>query len=318
MQDQSQSGEPIVYVGGLGEPPRRHVWPFLLVGLLPVLAAVGLFAFWNPIRSIGRSAGDTIAPYSMVLQSGGWTSDQKIATVPVTLSLTLSNADQRTVNGLTLHFTKLDRAWSIVGASSSNTPATVSGETVFFPATMAPRGSATFAVTLLPAKAMDSEVDFTVAPGHSRTAARVQLADGTVTTSLAADGKVRNPIESDADARLTALYDPQPSVDSPTVWSIHVANTGPVTINGIRLQFPQIPTGLDLGVGTNATVLPDGQTVQFDTTLLPGGQTVLQVGVTPHISGHFLIPVLVYLGKAAQPLSSANGGPPLNIDITVA
>lgn len=317
MEDESKSEGVITYVGGLGEPPRRHIWPFVLAGFIPILAAIAVVVFWNQIRTAGGSLGETIAPYSMVLESGGWTSDTKIATVPDTLSLTLSNADQRTIDGITLRFIKLDKAWAITAASSGNTPAQVDGTTIFFPVAIRPRSSATIAVTLLPSKAMDSNVELTVSPGHSTTPAHVQLSDGSVATTLVADGKVRNPIESDADARLTAFYDPQPTPGQLSVWSIHVANTGPVSINGIRLRFPDIPTGLDMGVGSNGSVLPDGQTVQFDTTLLPGGQTVLQIGVTPHVSGHFVIPVLVYLGNSTQPLSAANGGPPLNIDLTV-
>lgn len=317
MQDQNQPTEPIMYVGGLGEPPKRHVWPYFLVGILPVVLAVSAVLLWNPIRSLGRSAGNTIAPYSLALDSGGWSSDQKIATVPITLSLTISNADTRTVSGVTLRFTKLDSAWEIVGASSDNIAGAVQGRAVVFSTTIRPRDSATFAVSLRPSKAMNSQIDFTLTPGHSTTPAKIQLADGSVTTTLSAGGKVRDPIESDADARLTAFYDTQPSAGALTFWQIHVANTGPITINGIKLRFPQVPPGLELGVGTNATVLPDGQTVQFDTSLEPGGQTVLQVGVTPHLPGHFLIPVLVYLGNSTQSLSSANGGAPLSIDLTV-
>ncbi|HEY9287656.1 MAG TPA: hypothetical protein VIT43_06505 [Candidatus Dormibacteraeota bacterium] len=317
MQDHTQPNEPITYVGGLGEPPKRHVWPFFLLGIVPVVLAVSAVLLWNPIRSLGRSAGNTIAPYSLTLDSGGWSSDQKIATVPITLSLTLSDADTRTVDGITLRFTKLNSAWEIVGASSGDTAGTVNGNVVFFPTVIAPHDSATLAVTLRPSKAMKSEIDLTLTPGRSKTPAKVQLADGSVTTTLSASGNVRDPMESDADARLTAFYDPQPNSGALTIWQIHVANTGPITINGIKLRFPQVPPGLELGVGTDATVLPDGQTVQFQTSLEPGGQTVLNVGVTPHLPGHFLIPVLVYLGSSTQSLSSANGGAPLSIDVTV-
>ena len=317
MQDQNQPSEPITYVGGLGEPPKRHVWPFFLLGLIPIVLAVSAVALWNPIRSLGRSAGNTVAPYSLVLESGGWSSDQKIATVPITLNLTISDADRRTVNGITLRFTKLDRAWEILGASSGDTTGSVNGNAVFFPTVIVPTDSATLAVTLRPTKAMKSQIEFTLTPGHATTPAKIQLSDGSVTTTLSDSGKVRDPIESDADARLTAFYDPQPSQGSLTIWQIHVANTGPITINGIKLRFPQIPPGLEIGFGTDATVLPDGQTVQFQTSLAPGGQTVLNVGVTPHLPGHFLIPVLVYLGNSTQSLSAANGGAPLSIDVTV-
>ena len=317
MEDQQQSGERITYVGGLGDVPRHRAWPYLLLGLVPLVAALGAVLLWNPLRSLGRTAGETIAPYDLVLEAGGWSSDQKIAMVPINLSLTVANADQRTVDGITWRFTKLDKAWEIVGASSGNTAAEINGTTIFFPAVIRPHASATLVVTLRPTKAMDSKIDITLSPAHGTTAAKVQLADGSVTASLSASGKVRNPVESDADARLTAFYDPQPSQGNLTIWQIHVANTGPITINGIRLRFPDIPPGLELGVNSQATVLPDGQSVQFDTSLVPGGQTILEVGVTPRATGHFLIPVLVYLGKATQPLASANGGAPLSIDLTV-
>lgn len=317
MEEHSQTGDPITYVGGLGEGPKRRVWPFVLLGLIPVVVAAAVVVLWNPIRSLGRSAGETIAPYSLVLESGGWSSEQKIATVPITLSLTLSNADQRTINGITWRFTKLDPAWEIVGASSGNTPAQINGREIFFPTVIQPGANGSLSVSLRPSKAMNSEIDFTLSPGHQTAPAKVQLSSGTVTSTLSASGKVRNPLASDADARLTALYDPQPTPGALTIWQIHVANTGPVTISGIRLRFPNIPPGLELGVNSQATVLPDGQTVEFDTTLVPGGQTVLEVGVTPQASGHFLIPVLVYLGKSTQPLLSGNGGAPLTIDLTV-
>jgi hypothetical protein len=317
VEDHSQTGDQITYVGGLGEAPKRQVWPFVLLGLIPVVLAAAAVVLWNPIRSLGRSAGETVAPYSLVLESGGWSSDQKIATVPITLSLTLSNADQRTINGITWRFTKLDPAWEIVGASSGNTAAQINGREIYFPTVIQPGASGTVAVSMRPSKAMDSEIDFTLSPAHQTTPAKVQLASGTVTSTLSASGKVRNPLESDADARLTALYDPQPTQGALTVWQIHVANTGPVTISGIRLRFPNIPPGLELGVSNQALVLPDGQTVQFDITLVPGGQTVLEVGVTPHAAGHFLIPVLVYLGNSTQPMLSANGTAPLSIDLTV-
>jgi len=98
VEERDQRGEDITYVGGLGESPKRNVWPFVVLGLIPVVLAATAVALWNPIRSLGRTAGETIAPYSLTLESGGWSSDQKIATVPITLSLTVSNADQRTID----------------------------------------------------------------------------------------------------------------------------------------------------------------------------------------------------------------------------
>ena len=316
MDDPRQTGEPISYVGGLGEPPRRRAWPFVALGLIPVVVAVAAVILWNPIRSLGRSAAETIAPYSMVLSAASWSSDQKIATVPITLSLTVGDVDKRTIEGITLRFTKLDRSWVILDATGGNEAAQINGTSIFFPKTVAPGDRTDLAITMLPTRAVDSEIDVTLGPDHLATAARIDF-NGTVLTHLAIDGKVRNPIASDADARLTALYNPQPTKGELAVWQIHVANTGPVTINGVRLRFTHVPTGLELQAGPQSIVLPDGRTVQFAATLPPGGQTVLLIGATPRQSGHFVIPVFVYLGESTQPLSSANGGPPLSIDLTV-
>jgi hypothetical protein len=317
MEDQGQAQAPVTYVGGLGEPPKGRLWPYLALGLLPVIAGLLVVALWSPIQAFGRGAGQSLAPYSLVLESGGWSSQQKIATVPITLSLTVSNADQRTIQGITLRFTKIDPAWQIVGAGAPDAPASVNGNSIYFSSSVKPGASTTLGVTLVASRAMDSTISITLSPAHGTTPARIQVASGSFTTTLTSSAKVRDPVDSDAYARLTAIYDTVPPKGSLTVWQIHVANVGPIPINGIRLRFPSIPPGLDLRVNTQATVQPDGQTVQFDTTLVPGGQTVLEVGVTPMTSGHFQIPVLVYLGKSTEPQPSANGGPAINLDITV-
>jgi len=285
--------------------------------LIPVLLVIGVVVFWNPIRSLGRNAGKTIAPLSLTLVDIRWSSDQKIAGVPNTLALAIENSDQRTADGITLRFTRLDRAWQIVGASSGNAVAQVQGNSIFFAQGLPPHTRTTVAITLLPTKAMNSEIDLTLAPDHGNTGARLDLGNGSAVTTLKLSGNVRQPTESDADARLTALYPPDVPTGQPTFWTVHVANTGPVTINNIRLNFPDIPASFELSLPPQGSVLADGQTVQYQVTLPPGGQTVLQMEILPHQSGHFVIPVYVFLGASTVPLSAANGGPPLNIDVTV-
>jgi hypothetical protein len=310
--------EPVRYVGGLADAPRPPAWPYMaLAGTLGLVVA-GVVLLWNPIQSIGHRAGETIAPYSLALTAARWSSDQKISGVPVSFSLTVDNADPRTVNGLTLHFTQLDPAWKLLDASSARSGGEIDRTSIFYADVIPPGGSATVSVTLLPTKAMDSVIGMTLMPAPGTTAARVTLTDGRVLTTLGLEAKVREPTAADADARLTAIYDPQVPKGQVAVWQIHVANTGPITINGIRLRFPDIPTGFQFRIlPTQATVLADGQTVQFQTTLPPGGQTILLVGVLPQQTGHFQIPVLVFLGAATQPMSSANGGPPLSVDLSV-
>lgn len=321
MEDQRPTeGQPtdqITYVGGLGEAPRGRMWPFVVLGLAPVILVILGVVLWNPIRSLGRNAGATIAPYSVLLTTASWSANQKIAGVPVTFTVGLENADQRDINGLTLQFTKLDRNWEIIGASSPESSAQINSSSIFFPDVVKPGGSTTLAVEFVPDKAMDTEIDFTVTPGNSSTPANLQLRDGSVATTFGLTVKVRDPVESDADARLTAIYDTHIRKGQFAGWQIHVANTGPIAIDGIRLKFSEVPAGFDFGVESDATILPDGQTVQFNTSLPPGGQTILLMGVTPSVSGHYQIPILVYLGKSTEPLSAADGGPPLSIDLTV-
>lgn len=309
--------QPITYVGGLGEAPRGRAWPFIALSAGLIVVAILTVAFWNPIKSLGRSAGANIAPYSIALTGAAWSANQKIVGVPVTFSVSLDNADRRSINGLKLQFTQIDRGWEILDASSAQSSADINGSSIFFPDVVKPGGAASIAVRLVADKPSDSQIDFTLTPGDSSTPARVQLPDGAVITTLALGAKVRNPVESDANARLTAIYDTRIPNGELAVWQIHVANTGPIAIKGIRLKFTEIPTGFQFRPPSDATVLPDGQTVQFDTTLPPGGQTILLMGLTPHGTGHFSIPIDVYLGQSTAPLSAANGGPPLSIDLTV-
>lgn len=318
MEGPTQPDERVQYVGGLTDAPRPPAWPYLaLAGLVVLLITAGIL-LWGPIRSVGRSAGETIAPFSLELTAARWSSDQKIAGVPVSFSLTVGNADQRTINGLTLHFTRIDPAWKVVGASSARSGGEIDGASIFFADVVQPGDSATVSVTLLPTRAMDSEIDITLTPAPGRTPARVTIPSGRILTTLPLGTRVRDPTEADADARLTAIYDPQVPRDAVAVWQIHVANSGPVTIEGIRLRFPDTQPEFTFKIlAAQGTVLSDGRTVQFQTTLPPGGQTILLVGVLPKQAGHFQIPLEVFLGTATQSISAANGGPPLSIDLTV-
>ena len=319
MEPPDQPGEPVRYVGGLTDAPRPPAWPYVVLASILVLLVAGGVLLWNPIRSIGRRAGQTIAPYSLALSAARWSADQKIAGVPVSFSLTVDNTDQRTINGLTLRFTQLDPAWKLVGASSARSDGEINGASIFFADVVQPGGSATISVTLLPSRAMDSEIDVTLTPAPSTTPARVTLGSGRVLTTLPLGAKVREPTAADADARLTAIYDPQVPVGQAARWNIHVANTGPIEINAIRFRLPpNAQTYFDFSyLPTQAKVLPDGLTLEFATTLPPGGQTILIVQVVPKESGHFTIPIQVYLGASTLSLSAANGGPPLSIDLTV-
>lgn len=309
---------PVEYVGGQSDAPRPRAWPYIVLAASLVVLVAGVVLLWNPIRSIGQRAGETIAPYSLALTAASWSSDQKISGVPVSFSLTVDNTDNRTFNGLTLHFVRLDPGWKLLDASSARSGGEIDGTSVYYADVIPRGGSATLSVTLVPSRAMDSVIGFTLIPAHGTTPSRVTLNDGRVITALALTAKVREPTVADADARLTAIYDPQVPVGQTAVWQIHVANTGPITIDGIRLRFVDIPAGFEFRIlPTQATVLPDGQTVQYQTTLPPGGQTILLVGVLPQQAGRYQIPVLVFLGQATQALSAANGGPPLSIDLTV-
>jgi hypothetical protein len=319
MEEQAQGGEPIVYVGGLGEPPKRHVWPFALLGLIPVAAVVAIAIFWTPIRSLGASAGRTVAPYSLSLDRVTWSSNDMIATVPVNLTLSVSNADQRTVHGITVRFVDLDRAWEIVGASSPNTVGDIQGKSIYFSNQLRSNESVTLTVTMRPSAATEADVGITLSAGHAQSPANVQLADGTSGTGILITAKVRNPTDADADAQLTALYDPLPAKDQLSTWQIHVANTGPVAINRVVISAPAAAlSSFQFLLTSQGSILQDGHTFQFDMALPPGGQAVLLIGVVPHVTGHYLIPFDVFLEKSAQPLRSATGGPPITVDLTVA
>lgn len=319
MEQPDQPGEPVRYVGGLTDAPGPPAWPYVVLAVTLVLLIAAGALLWNPIRSLGRRTGETIAPYSLALTAARWSASQKISGVPVTLTLSVDNTDQRTVNGLTLTFTQIDRAWVLVSASSERSGGEPNGRSIFFADVIPPGGSATLSITLLPTKAMDSEIDVTLTPSPSRTPARVAVASGSVVTTLPLGAKVREPTVADANARLTAIFNPQAPVGQLTQWSVHVANVGPIEIDRIRLRFPSnAGSFLDLTyVPPQAKLLSDGLTLEYPTTLPPGGQTILVFGVVPKQSGHITFPIEVYLGESTLPLSAADGGPPLTIDIRV-
>jgi hypothetical protein len=319
MEEQRQSSEPITYVGGLGDVSKSKAWPFIALGLLPILLAVLLVVFWNPIRALGNGAGKTVAPYSLALTDAGWSTDDIIATVPVDLVVSVQNTDQRTINGMTLRFAKLPAAWQILGASSPNVHGVVSGSSIFFPNQIRPEGTLRMSVTMRASHATNADIGVTLSAGHDSNPAHVLLYDGSTATTLYLLAKARQPTEDDAYARLTALYDPLPTKGDQSGWQIHVSNTGPIAINQIRLAFP--PTVRSqfelLYLASQATLLSDGTTLQFDLSLPPGGQTILYAGVVPHVAGHFQIPIQVYLEKSGVPLIAADGGPPITVDLTV-
>jgi hypothetical protein len=318
MEEPEKPGEPITYVGGLGEPPKGRAWPFILLATTPVLLVAAGVVFWNAIQSAGHRAGAAIAPYSIALTGGAWSAAEKIAGVPISFTIEVSNTDKRAIDGLTMTFTRLDPGWSIVGASSSNQAGQIKGKSIFFPARVSGGKSTAITVTLLPSKAMESEIDLTLTPARSTTPARIDVGGGQTITKLTLNGSVRDPVDTDADARFVAIYPPEVSLGSETEWAINVTNTGPVAIDTIRLSFPDIPPGFQFRViTTDSNVLADGRTVLFGTKLPPGAQTILQLGVLPEQSGHYQIPVVVYLGHSATPYRSANGGPQLSIDVTV-
>ena len=309
--------EPIRYVGGATDAPRPPAWPYALIAGALVVILVGVVLLWQPIRSLGRNAGETIAPYSLSLTGFRWSSDQKITNVPVSFSMTVDNIDQRTANGLTLQFIQLAPGWKVLDASSTGSAVEINGTTIYFADRIPPGAGLSVSVKLLPVKAMDSVIAFTLTAGHNTTPARVTLASGSVATSLAVSAKVREPTQADAEALLTALFDPEIPKGEVAIWQIHVANTGPIEIRGIRLRFPDTQSAFEFRVSaTQAAILPDGS-VEFQTVLPPGGQSILNVGIIPHQSGHFQLPMLVFLGDATQPMSAANGGPPLSIELTV-
>ena len=310
---------PVEYVGGLTDAPRPRAWPWVAFGAALVILVGAAVVLWNPIRSLGRSAGATIAPYDLTLTSAIWSSNQKISGVPLSFSLTVHNQDQRVVHGLTLRFSRLDPGWRVLGATGAESAATISGTSIFFAGVIPPGGTETLSVSLVPTRAMDSEIDLTLTPRNGgSTAARVAVPDGRILTTLALGAKVREPTDADADARLTAIYEPQVPMSEVAVWQIHVANTGPIAIKAIRLRFPAIQSSFEFSyLSSQARVLPDGETLEFPTALPPGGQTILLIGVLPRETGRFQIPVQVFLGEASEPMSAANGGPPLSIDLTV-
>src|SRR2546430_14897554 len=92
-------GEPIEWVGGQPEGPRRRRWPYALVpaALIAVLALAPLG--WSSVRSTGRPLGNPMVPYSASVK-GSWSSDDKVVGGPVGMLLPGQNTDPRHPGGM--------------------------------------------------------------------------------------------------------------------------------------------------------------------------------------------------------------------------
>jgi hypothetical protein len=160
-------------------------------------------------------------------------------------------------------------------------------------------------MTLVATQAMTSDINFNLTNGHGTTPARVQLPDGTVTTTIALIASVRDPTDDDADARLLAIYDSRVVVGTQTAWDIHITNTGPIPITKISLSLGSFPSGFQfLSAGPDATPDALGR-LQFTVTLPPGGQTTIGMNVVFRQAGSFSLPFRVYLNDAVTPLPQA-------------
>jgi hypothetical protein len=318
MEAPPKPDQPITYVGGLGDAPRRKAWPFIAVGALPVLLAVAIIVFWGPIRSLGTGAGKTIAPYSASLVDLSWSSDDIIATVPVDLVIKIQNTDQRTINGLTVRFILVDPVWQVVRATSPNAHGVVEGNAIYFPNQLPPDATLRLSISMRAAKPTENDIGVKLTAGHDGAPINVDLSDGSTANAFRFSAKVRKATEDDAHAQFTAIYDPIDSKDTQTEWRFHVTNTGPIAINEIRLILPPaITASFDLTYYTaQARQLPDGS-LQYLLSLPPGGQIELQTWAVPRVTGHFQFPIGVTLEKSGVPVLAPDGGPPITMDLMV-
>ena len=306
--------EPVEYVGGLSDAKRPRAWPYLLLAGFLVTAAVAGFVFRNAILEGGHAFGESFIPYSLNLTASAWSSNDKLTGVPVTLELQIQNGDPRTVNGVTVRLTNLSQKLEIQGARPNGQ---IDGNSFFFPQVLAPTKSEVLAITILPTQAGDWHFGVTITPGHGSTPARVTTADGSTAPSLTAEASVRDATPADASASVASTWTPHMTVGGSGNWDLSLTNEGPIAISSVTLGFPQVPAGFEIvSAGPQASVLPDGR-LRFVTSIPPGGQGTVSMSVIAHQAGQFQVPINVYLDDAHDPLTSPNGGPIVNLDISV-
>lgn len=306
--------DPSEFVGGLTDVKRSRSWPYLLLAAGVVGLLLATILSWNQLGRAGRAMGDALLPYT-VTASGGWTSQDIVTGSSTTLWLKLKNTDVRAIHGITLRTHKTAGHWKMLSARPEGQ---IKGESIYYPATIKPGGTAELILSLQPIKAGEANIEVTVSPGTGPQPMQLRLDANTTTTKVVFEASPRDPTDSDAAVSLLANYDENVSVGVPVTWRIRIQNAGPVRIKSVTLNFSALPRSFELTSAEPAATLVGGpSTVRFGEAFEPGERGVIAVSLIAHARGKFHIPVEVYLSDSTEPVAPTGGGPALTFDVNV-
>ncbi|TMD16385.1 MAG: hypothetical protein E6J00_00675 [Chloroflexi bacterium] len=306
--------EPIEWVGGQPEGPRRRRWPYALVpaALIAVLALATLG--WSSVRSTGRSLGNAMVPYSVSVK-GSWSSDDKVVGGPISMLLTVQNTDPRQLDGMTLRLHGLSSSWRIIGAGPS---AQISGPAIFFARALAPGKSEDLTVNLMPVRSGDSEIQLSLSVGRSTSSITMKTSATSQGTTLTAPASVREATPSDLAVQPQLLYVRDLRLGDDASWDLQVHNAGAVRITSVTVTFPGLPSSFELTTTRpSATVDPGSDSVRFAVTLDPGDGETLTVHFVPHAAGSFHVAAQLFLSDQPDPIILPSGDRAVNFDVTV-
>ena len=299
------SSEPVEFVGGAPDAPRPKVWPYVAAGSALVALVLAGVILWGPIKAAGRGVGETVSPYSVTI-TGGWSATEKIAGVPIHLNLTVTNADIRTVPGLTVQVRSGAGEWTLLGATPH---AQIDGSDVFFPDTIQNGKSETLNLKLLPLKAGSNDVQLNFLAGRS----------GHSMVLVSAPAQVRDLEPTDINVTLTTNYDRVIPINTPAIWVIGLENTGLVPTKSIKIRFVDLPDSVKIDSSTPSAVFSDnGKTLTFaDAALEPGDKAAVGIQITPHAAGTLQMTALVYIDNARDPILLPSGASPVRFNVDV-
>jgi len=308
--------EPIEYVGGQPEAKTPRVWPYAAASAVLLLILAGaLVVFWAPLRTLGRSLGNEVAPYALDVE-GKWSENEKVVGGPVAMSLTVRNADNRTIEGITLRMRGLTPGWNLLDAKPD---AEVNGESIFFSDTLRAGQSEGLEIRLLPLRAGPSTIQLTLSASHSSRPMRLNKdSQQGASNGLTATVTVRQATPADMAVRPLLVYASPVSVGSETRVDLRVENAGAVRITSVTLQFPELPGSFEVtSTDPQATVSGDGHTVRFPTKVDPGEDVSVSIRIVPHRQGKYHLTAALFLNDEAQPVRLPNGRTQFDWDETV-
>jgi hypothetical protein len=306
--------EPIEWIGGQPEGPRRRRWPYALVPLA-LISLLALTAFgWTGIRSAGRAVGYAMVPYTVGVQ-GSWSSQDKVVGGPLSMLLTIQNTDPRRLEGMTLRLNGLKSNWRIIGAGPS---AQVRARSIYFSQTLAPGKSENLTVNLMPLRSGDSEIQLSLMVGRGSASITMKTGATSQGQVLTAAASVRDATPSDLAVQPQLLYVRDLRIGNDASWDVQVRNAGAVRITSVTVAFPGLPSSFELTTTTpSATIDQSSDSVRFGTTLDPGDGETLTVHFTPHAAGTFHVAAQLFLSDQPDPIVLPNGDRAVNFDVTV-